>query len=176
MPFSLTAIFVGTIIAIYQNDIKKLLAYSSIAQIGYITLAFSINDNSGILAGFIHIFNHALIKGGLFMAVGYLAISLNDRVNLESIDGYGQKYPITSFALLICGVSLIGIPLTNGFISKLYIFQALYYNEMFLTIGLVALSSALAVIYFWKIVEKLFSHQLRLRLFLKIQQFIYQYG
>ena len=116
----------------------------------------SINDNSGVLAGFVHIFNHALIKGGLFMAAGYLAISLNDRVTLESIEGYGQKYPITSYALLVCGLSLIGLPLTNGFISKLYIFQALYSNEMFLTIGLVALSSALAVIYFWKIVEKLF--------------------
>ena len=68
MPLSVTAIFVGTIIAIYQEDIKKLLAYSSIAQIGYITLAFSMNDQSGITAGFIHIFNHALIKGGLFMA------------------------------------------------------------------------------------------------------------
>ncbi len=90
------------------------------------------------------------------MAVGYLAISLNDRVTLQSIEGYGQKFPITSYALLICGLSLIGLPLTNGFISKLYIFQALYSNEMFLTIALVALSSALAVIYFWKIVEKLF--------------------
>ena len=58
MPLSVTAIFVGTIIAIYQDDIKKLLAYSSIAQIGYITLAFSMNDQSGITAGFIHIFNH----------------------------------------------------------------------------------------------------------------------
>ena len=156
LPLSLIAIFVGTIIAIYQDDIKKLLAYSSIAQIGYITLAFSIKDNSGVLAGFVHIFNHALIKGGLFMAVGYLAISLKDRVTLQSIEGYGQKFPITSYALLICGLSLIGLPLTNGFISKLYIFQALYINEMFLTIALVALSSALAVIYFWKIVEKLF--------------------
>ena len=90
------------------------------------------------------------------MAVGYLAISMKDRVTLESIEGLGQKFPITSYALLICGLSLIGLPLTNGFISKLYIFQALYSNEMFLTIALVALSSALAVIYFWKIVEKLF--------------------
>ena len=90
------------------------------------------------------------------MAVGYLAFSIKDRVTLQSIEGLGQKFPITSYALLICGLSLIGLPLTNGFISKLYIFQALYINEMFLTIALVALSSALAVIYFWKIVEKLF--------------------
>ena len=161
MPLSVTAIFVGTIIAIYQDDIKKLLAYSSIAQIGYITLAFSMNDQSGITAGFIHIFNHALIKGGLFMAVGYFAISSKDRVTLSSINGYGQKYPITSFALLICGVSLIGIPLTNGFVSKLYLFQALYYNHMFITIALIAISSALAVIYFWKIVESLWFSSIK---------------
>src|SRR6056300_954239 len=155
MPLSVTAIFVGTVIAIYQEDIKKLLAFSSIAQIGYITLAFSLNEQSGITAGFIHIFNHALIKGGLFMAIGYFAIVSQDRVTLSSISGYGQKYPITSFALLICGVSLIGIPLTNGFVSKLYLFQALYFNQMFITIALVAISSALSVIYFWKIIERL---------------------
>jgi multicomponent Na+:H+ antiporter subunit D len=155
MPLSVTAIFVGTVIAIYQEDIKKLLAFSSIAQIGYITLAFSLNEQTGITAGFIHIFNHALIKGGLFMAIGYFAIVSQDRVTLSSISGYGQKYPITSFALLICGVSLIGIPLTNGFVSKLYLFQALYFNQMFITIALVAISSALAVIYFWKIIERL---------------------
>ena len=161
MPLSVSAIFVGTIIAIYQDDIKKLLAYSSIAQIGYITLAFSMNDQSGITAGFIHIFNHALIKGGLFMAIGYFAFSSQDRVTLSSINGYGQKYPITSFALLICGVSLIGIPLTNGFVSKLYLFQALYYNHMFITIALVAISSSLAVIYFWKIVESLWFSSIK---------------
>ena len=161
MPLSVSAIFVGTIIAIYQDDIKKLLAYSSIAQIGYITLAFSMNDQSGVTAGFIHIFNHALIKGGLFMAIGYFAFSSQDRVTLSSINGYGQKYPITSFALLICGVSLIGIPLTNGFVSKLYLFQALYYNHMFITIALVAISSALAVIYFWKIVESLWFSSIK---------------
>ena len=129
-PLSLLAIFIGTLIAIYQDDIKKLLAFSSIAQIGYITLAFSLKDHSGITSGFIHIFNHALIKGGLFMAVGYFAILQKDRVTLTSLKGFGYKYPITSFALLICGLSLIGLPLTNGFISKLYLFQALYTNQM----------------------------------------------
>ena len=95
------------------------------------------------------------------MAIGYFAISSQDRVTLSSINGYGQKYPITSFALLICGVSLIGIPLTNGFVSKLYLFQALYHNHMFITIALVAISSALAVIYFWKIVESLWFSSIK---------------
>ncbi len=110
-PLSLLAIFIGTVIAIYQDDIKKLLAFSSIAQIGYTTLAFSLKDHSGVASGFVHIFNHALIKGGLFMAVGYFAILYKDRVTLNSLKGFGYKYPITSFALLICGLSLIGLPM-----------------------------------------------------------------
>ena len=162
-PLSLLAIFIGTLIAIYQDDIKKLLAFSSIAQIGYITLAFSLKDHSGITSGFIHIFNHALIKGGLFMAVGYFAILYKDRVTLSSLRGFGYKYPITSFALLICGLSLIGLPLTNGFISKLYLFQALYTNQMYFSIALVAVSSALAVAYFWKIVEKMWFSEIKFK-------------
>ena len=75
-PLSLLAIFIGTVIAIYQDDIKKLLAFSSIAQIGYITLAFSLKDHSGVASGFVHIFNHALIKGGLFMGCWLLRYSL----------------------------------------------------------------------------------------------------
>jgi multicomponent Na+:H+ antiporter subunit D len=160
-PLSVIAIFIGTLIAIYQDDIKKLLAFSSIAQIGYITLAFSLRDHSGITSGFVHIFNHALIKGGLFMSVGYFAILYKDRVTLSSIKGFGYKYPITSFALLICGLSLIGLPLTNGFISKLYLFQALYINQMYIPIALVAVSSALAVVYFWKIVEQMWFSDIK---------------
>ena len=160
-PLSVIAIFIGTLIAIYQDDIKKLLAFSSIAQIGYITLAFSLRDHSGITSGFVHIFNHALIKGGLFMSVGYFAILYKDRVILSSIKGFGYKYPITSFALLICGLSLIGLPLTNGFISKLYLFQALYINQMYIPIALVAVSSALAVVYFWKIVEQMWFSDIK---------------
>ena len=162
-PLSLLAIFIGTLIAIYQDDIKKLLAFSSIAQIGYITLAFSLKDHSGITSGFIHIFNHALIKGGLFMAVGYFAILQKDRVTLASLKGFGYKYPITSFALLICGLSLIGLPLTNGFISKLYLFQALYTNQMYFSIALVAVSSALAVAYFLKIVEQMWFSEIKFK-------------
>ena len=70
VPLSIAGIFVGTIMAIYERDLKKMLAFSSIAQIGYITLGMGIATGAGIAAGFIHIGNHALIKGGLFMAVG----------------------------------------------------------------------------------------------------------
>ena len=90
MPLSLAAIFVGTILAIRENDLKVLLAQSSIAQIGYITLGFSLATGSGVAAGFIHIANHALIKGGLFMAVGALALAVSGRVTITSLRGLGR--------------------------------------------------------------------------------------
>ena len=69
MPLSLTGIFVGTVMAIYEKDIKLLLAHS-VAQIGYIALGFGLASSASVAASFVHIGNHALIKGGLFMAVG----------------------------------------------------------------------------------------------------------
>ena len=153
VPLSIAGIFVGTVMAIYERDLKKMLAFSSIAQIGYITLGIGIATGAGIAAGFIHIGNHALIKGGLFMAVGGIFLATGSRVSVESMTGIGRKMPLTATAFLICGLSLIGLPLTAGFISKLYLVRALLDNDNLVIVGLVLASSALSVMYLWKIVE-----------------------
>ena len=153
VPLSIAGIFVGTIMAIYERDLKKMLAFSSIAQIGYITLGIGIATSAGIAAGFIHIGNHALIKGGLFMAVGGIFLATGSRVSVMSMTGIGRKMPLTATAFLICGLSLIGLPLTAGFISKLYLVRALLDNDNLVIVGLVLASSALSVMYLWKIVE-----------------------
>jgi len=153
LPVSLMAIFAGTILAIWEKDLKKLLAQSSIAQIGYITLGLGLGTSAGISAGFIHIANHALIKGGMFMAVGGLALALGKRANISNIEGFGRVMPITASALTVCGLSLIGLPLTAGFISKVYLVLAIIASEYWMIAALVLLSSALSVIYLWKIME-----------------------
>jgi len=157
VPLALAGIFVGTILAIYENDIKKLLAFSSVAQIGYVALGFGIATTAGLAAGFVHIGNHALIKGGLFLAVGCYAVALGRRINLGTMTGLGRRMPITTTAFLICGLSLIGLPLTAGFISKLYLVRALLEAEMVMVMLLVMASSALSVVYLWKIVELLWK-------------------
>ena len=153
LPLSLMAIFAGTILAIWEKDLKKLLAQYSIAQIGYITLGLGLGTSAGISAGFIHIANHALIKGGMFMAVGGLALALGKRANISNIEGLGRVMPITASALTVCGLSLIGLPLTAGFISKVYLVLAIIASEYWMIAALVLLSSALSVIYLWKIME-----------------------
>ena len=153
LPLSLVAIFVGTVLAIMEKSLKKLLAQSSIAQIGYIALGFGIGNIPGVAAGFVHIVNHALIKGGLFMAAGALAAAMGRRVSVASLSGMGRAMPITATALTICGLSLIGLPLTAGFISKVYLVLALVYASWWWIAGLVVLASALSVVYLWRIVE-----------------------
>jgi len=157
IPLALAGIFLGTILAIYENDIKKLLAFSSVAQIGYIALGFGVATTAGLAAGFVHIGNHALIKGGLFLAVGAYAVALGRRINLDQMAGLGRRMPITTTAFLVCGLSLIGLPLTAGFISKLYLVRALLETEMIMVMLLVLASSALSVVYLWKIVEILWK-------------------
>ena len=157
IPLAIAGIFSGTILAIYENDIKKLLAFSSVAQIGYIALAFGVATTAGLTAGFIHIGNHALIKGGMFMALGGYFIAERSRISLQSMAGIGRRMPITTTGFLICGLGLIGLPLTAGFISKLYLVRALLEADMIVVLVLVLASSALSVAYLWKIVEVLWQ-------------------
>ena len=112
MVFSLIGIFVASIAAIYQTDVKRLLAYSSVAQIGYMLLGISMSNIDGLTAGIVHMFNHALIKGGLFMVVGCFALRLGS-VKLDDLRGAGKTMPWTSFAWAIGGLGLIGVPLLS---------------------------------------------------------------
>jgi len=153
VPLAVAGIFVGTVMAIYEKDIKTLLAHSSVAQIGYIALGFGMASSASVSASFIHIGNHALIKGGLFMAVGAFVAALGSRATLDSLVGIGRRMPITATAFMVCGLSLAGLPLTAGFISKLYLVRAILAEDAYLIVALVLLSSALSLIYLWKIVE-----------------------
>ena len=158
LPLSLMAIFAGTVLAIMESNLKKLLAQSSISQIGYIALGFSLGSAAGAAAGFVHIVNHALIKGGLFMAAGMLATASARRVSIKGLAGMGRAMPVTAAAMLVCGLSLIGLPLTAGFVSKVYLVLALVETASWWIVGLVVAASALSVVYLWRIVEAMWLH------------------
>ena len=159
LPLSILAMFAGTIMAIYEKDIKRLLAHSSIAQIGYITLAFAIGTKASVAAGFIHLFNHALIKGALFMAITSMGFYINKRITINNLSGLGRAMPITFVCFVICSLSLAGIPLTAGFISKLYIIKASISADGIWIAFLILASSALSVVYLWKMIEALWFHE-----------------
>ena len=153
LPLSIIAMFAGTIMAIYEKDIKRLLAHSSVAQIGYITLAFAIGTKASIAAGFVHMFNHALIKGGLFIAITSISFYIKKRVTINNLSGLGRAMPITFFCFVLCSLSLAGLPLTAGFISKLYLIKASISADGIWIAILILISSALSVVYLWKMIE-----------------------
>ncbi|MBL6953861.1 MAG: monovalent cation/H+ antiporter subunit D family protein [Alphaproteobacteria bacterium] len=149
------AMFAGSFTAIFQRDIKRMLAYSSIAQIGYITLAISLASSAGIAAALIHIFNHGLIKAALFCAMGCIFYRIGS-TRIENMAGLGQQMPWTMTAIIIAGLSLLGVPLTAGFISKWYLVQATLQADLWWLVLLIALSSMLALVYVWRLVETMY--------------------
>ncbi|MGY8826316.1 MAG: monovalent cation/H+ antiporter subunit D family protein [Candidatus Latescibacterota bacterium] len=152
VPLAIAGIFVASTVAIYQSDLKRLLAYSSIAQIGYIMLGIGMGTVTGLTAGIAHIFNHALIKCALFMVVGCIALRLNSS-RLEDMAGIGRRLPVTSFAFVLGGLALIGVPLTVGFISKWYLLLGALEHGWWPVAVLVLISSLLAAVYIWRFVE-----------------------
>jgi len=154
MPLAVLAILVGSAVALFENNLKRLLAYSSVAQIGYILLGASLVSVAGLSAGVLHMFNHALAKGALFLAVMCLATRFAG-LDLRQMAGAARAMPWTLSALVLAGLSLIGVPGTAGFVSKWYLVSAAL-EQGPLGVGLVAVivaGSLMAVVYVWRIVE-----------------------
>jgi multicomponent Na+:H+ antiporter subunit D len=152
MPLALVAILSMSLVAVYQRNVKRLLAYSSVAQIGYMVLGISFASVLGVSAGILHLFNHALIKGALFMALGCVMYRVGS-VRLDSMAGLGRAMPWTMAAFVVGGLSLIGVPLTVGFVSKWYLVQAALEQGNWPVAAVVLMGSLLAVVYVWKVVE-----------------------
>ena len=143
---------IGTVAAITETDLKRLFAQSSIAQLGYMAIGLGLATKSGLAATFINLFNHALIKGAIFLALGAIAAQLG-RVTMSNIQGAAKQIPMTIAAILFGGMALIGLPLTAGFISKLYLLRAILEEGAWVVAVFTVMSSILALIYVWKIIE-----------------------
>ena len=152
LTLGLLGIFVASTVAIYQDNIKHVFAYSSVAQIGYMIVGFSMTTSAGLSAMLLHVFNHALMKGALFLALGAVMLRVGS-TQLKDFQGLGRQMPLTMAAIVVGGLSLIGVPLTVGFVSKWYLVVAALEKGWWPVAGLVLLASLLAVVYVWRIVE-----------------------
>jgi multicomponent Na+:H+ antiporter subunit D len=154
---AIAAVLTGSLVAIFQDNLKRMFAYSSVAQIGYIVLGIALATGAGVSAGIVYLFNHALIKGALFMALGGIMLRLGS-VRLSDLHGLLQQMPWTVAAIIAGGLSLIGVPLTAGFISKWYLVVAVLEAGYWPLAFMVLASSLLTVIYVWRIVEATCFH------------------
>ncbi|MEO7853001.1 MAG: monovalent cation/H+ antiporter subunit D family protein [Rubrivivax sp.] len=152
LVLALGGMFVASAVAMFQTNLKRLFAYSSVAQIAYIILGLSFNSVTGLAASIVHMANHAMTKGALFMLLGGVAAAVGG-VDFKHIRGLGRRMPLTSFGIVIGGLSLIGVPGTAGFISKWMLVQAAVQQSRWWLVLLIVLSSMLAIVYVWRFVE-----------------------
>lgn len=144
-------ILYASALAIQQNDCKRMLAYSSIAHIAYMAAGFSLLQMDGVRAGLIVLFNHALIKGGLFLALGCVVYRCGG-CRIEQLNGLSQRMPWTAAAIVVGGLSLVGVPLSAGFIAKWYLFRAFIMEGQWWMVLIIAIGSILAIAYVWRLV------------------------
>ncbi|XBQ15317.1 MAG: monovalent cation/H+ antiporter subunit D family protein [Oceanicaulis sp.] len=153
-PLAIAGMLIASAQALFQADTRRLLAYSSVAQVGYMLLGLGIATGAGVTAGVLHLLNHALMKGALFMALGAFAISYGVR-RIDDLKGLGQAMPATSAAFTIGALSLIGVPFTVGFISKFYLVQAALGAGWWWAVAAILASSVLAVFYCYRMLVAL---------------------
>ena len=148
-------IIFGAIMAIAQDDFKRMLAYSSISQIGYIALGISLANNFALAGSLLHIFGHSLMKTGLFMVAGAVIYSKGIK-RVSQLEGMGNVMPFTMGAFLIGALSMIGIPPTIGFVSKYLILLGAVENGEWVFAAVILFSSLLTAAYFWRVFEKVY--------------------
>jgi multicomponent Na+:H+ antiporter subunit D len=154
MPLAVLGILGASAVALFEPNLKRLLAFSSVAQVGYILLGASMISLPGMTASLMHMFNHALAKGALFLAVMCLATRMPG-LDLEDLAGAAKRMPLTMAAFVVGGLSLIGIPGTAGFTSKWYLISASLElgGGGWLLVGVIVIGSLMAVAYIWRIIE-----------------------
>jgi multicomponent Na+:H+ antiporter subunit D len=162
MHMGVISMVIAALLALRQRDIKRMLAYSSISQVGYIVLGIGLGTPLGILGGLFHLFNHALAKSLLFLNSGSIQMSTGTR-NLDEMGGLGKRMPVTAGTTLVGSLSIAGVPPLNGFWSKLIIILALVQARQWGFALIAVLASVLTLWYYLLLQRQAFFGQLNER-------------
>lgn len=157
--FGIAGMIMGSLNAMKENDIRRMIAFSSVAQIGYIYMGFGLGTELGMVASIYHILSHAATKSLLFIAaIGLTDVSGKHR-QFSNLTGSGYRNIIAGFAFTIGSLSMVGIPVFSGFISKLLFSQAAVQSNIKMLPVLIALaiSTILNAIYFMKTVIRIYT-------------------
>ncbi|MBI2831326.1 MAG: monovalent cation/H+ antiporter subunit D family protein [Chloroflexi bacterium] len=150
-------IIFGSVMAIAQRDFKRMLAYSTIAQIGYIGVGIGLANPLGIIGALLHILNHAFMKGCLFLVAG----GIRHETGLREIPwfvGLGRRMPLMMGAFAVAALSMVGIPPTAGFFSKWYLVRGSIEGGNWAFAVIIVASSLLTAVYFFRVIEKVFAN------------------
>jgi len=149
----------GTLLAIRENDMKRLMAYSTVSNIGFILAALSMNTYFGLAAALFHTVNHMVFKGGIFLSMASVKFRTGER-EMHRLGGMGYRMPIAFFGFLISIIAAAGIPPTSGFASKWLVFQSLFNRHMFFMAIPIFLASTGAFLYLYRGLHSIYLGQL----------------
>jgi multicomponent Na+:H+ antiporter subunit D len=149
-------ILYGSIMAIAQSEMKRMLAYSSVSQIGYIIMGLSLANPLGFAGALLHVLNHAVMKACLFLVSGNLRLKEGHSDISRFDDSYRKKYPWTMASFSVAAISMVGLPPLAGFFSKWYLALGTIDNENWLFLAVILISSLLNAVYFFRILEKVY--------------------
>jgi multicomponent Na+:H+ antiporter subunit D len=149
--FAALGMIMGSVFAIGQKDIKRMLAYSSVAQIGYIFMGLGLATVQGFSAALFHIVSHALLKTALFLSAGAIIYQKEKRA-LRELNGIGYEMPATMTVFSVAAFGMIGIPGINGFMSKIYLSLAVIDAQRYVYLLIIILSSFLNAMYYLPII------------------------
>ncbi len=158
LALSVAAMFIASGMALFQADLKRMLAYSSVGQIGYITLGISFASQTGLTAAVAHLFNHGITKATLFMLVGGIAVRAGS-LRFDALAGIAHRMPLTCAGIVLGGLSLVGVPSTAGFVTKWYLVIAAVEREAWVIAMLPVASSLIALAYMYRFVEVAYLRQ-----------------
>jgi multicomponent Na+:H+ antiporter subunit D len=144
------------VLAIAQTHLKRMLAYSSIAQIGYIALGVGLGTPHGFVGAILHILNHACMKACLFLVSANLE-ARGKGVEMGALDASLRRdLPVSSGCFAVAAISMIGLPPTAGFFSKWYLLLGSYEAGYWVYVVVILLSSLLNAVYFFRILERMY--------------------
>ncbi len=148
-------IIFGSVMAITQTDFRRMLAYSSIAQIGYIILGLAIGNTFALIGAILHFLNHAVMKSCLFLVAGGVKWKTGEHA-IEKYAELSRRMPLTMGAFLIAALSMVGLPPTAGFFSKWYLVLGAMETGMWPYIIVIIISSLLNAVYFFRVIEHVY--------------------
>ncbi|MFA5032523.1 MAG: NADH-quinone oxidoreductase subunit L [bacterium] len=147
--------FVSACCALVENDMKRILAYSTISQIAYILLGLSLNTTVGITGGLLFILVHGLGKAGLFLCAGVVEHETKEK-DIRKLGGMFKTMPIAGISFILCALSIMGIPPFGGFWSKLFIITATVQSGHFIIAGVAIITAILTMVYLIRFFNKVF--------------------
>jgi multicomponent Na+:H+ antiporter subunit D len=152
----------GASMALAQTDLKRLLAYSTINQLGIVLIGLGIGTEMGLTGALFHVLNHAIMKSTLFFCAGIMIAETGTR-DVQGFSGFGRQQPAIAFSFVIASLGMIGIPLINGFASKWLICLAAVEAGYTFLVVIILTASAIAAAYYFRVIQMFFSSPLKQR-------------